>query len=156
MNRMLFAALSLLAVLTVPVKALAHAVETNYILDGPGLEFQSTYSTGEPLQGATVQIFAPSNPDKPWMEITADDEGRFAFTPDTSIPGDWEVVIRKEGHDDFWTVPVDKQGVEFDQIGEGPKGDIHYASSPLALTAVAAMAAVASGVCFIRRRQLVE
>lgn len=156
MNRMLFAALSLVAMLTIPAKALAHAVETNYILNGPGLEFQSTYSTGEPLQGATVQIFAPSNPDKPWMEITADNEGKFAFTPDASIPGDWEVVIRKEGHDDIWTVPVDKQGIEFDQIGQGSHSDIHYASAPLAMVGVAAMAAVAGGVWVLRRRQVTQ
>ncbi|HEY9761720.1 MAG TPA: carboxypeptidase-like regulatory domain-containing protein [Trichocoleus sp.] len=156
MNRLLFAVLSLVAVLTIPVKALAHAVETNYILNGLGLEFQSTYSTGEPLQGATVQIFAPSNPNHPWMEITADDEGKFAFTPDASIPGDWEVVIRKEGHDDIWTVPVNQQGIEFEQIVQGGHSDVHYASSPLAVVGTTAVAVVAGGMWVLHRRQVAE
>ncbi|HEY9738724.1 MAG TPA: carboxypeptidase-like regulatory domain-containing protein [Trichocoleus sp.] len=168
MNRKLLVSLTLAAAagslaltLGTATKALAHAVETNYILTQqagsalPGLEFQSIYSTGEPLNGATVEIYAPNNPEQPWQEITADAEGRFAFTPDPAIPGDWEVIIRQEGHGDIWTVPVDEMGIEYDKIGLDRSSDIHYAAAPMLTVGAGAIATVAATAAWAVRRRAV-
>lgn len=154
MNRNLFALLALIATVGLPTQALAHAVETNYILNGPGLEFQSAFSTGEPLEAATVEIYAPNNPNEPWAELTTNDQGRFAFTPDATIPGDWEVVIQKEGHGDIWTVPVDETGIEADKISDGSRSDVHYATSPLLAAGSGVLAVISAGAAWrLRQRQ---
>lgn len=169
MNRKLLVSLSLAATtsgatlaLSQATPALAHSVETNYILNQetgaplPGLAFQSVYSSGEPLTGATVQIYAPNNPEQPWKEITADAEGRFAFTPDPAIPGDWEVIIRQDGHGDIWTVPVDEAGIEFDKIGLDTSSDVHYAAAPLAVVGVGAIATITATAVWALRRQVAK
>ena len=60
-----------------------------------------------------MTIYAPNNPDEPWMTTTTDSEGRFSWLPDESIPGDWEVAIEdaNQSHADYWTVPVGDKGI---------------------------------------------
>ena len=81
--------------LTVPGKASAHMVETNYYLDQfansqsqPVLNMQSTFSNGAPLKGAKVNVYSPNNPVTPWTQGVTDSEGRFSFSPNQSLPGD--------------------------------------------------------------------
>ncbi|PSN18807.1 hypothetical protein C7271_10565 [filamentous cyanobacterium CCP5] len=113
---------ALIVLLGFPASASAHMVETNYVMNDL-LEFQSAFSTGEPLQQATVTIYAPNDSEEPWMELTTDDEGRFAFLPDPAIPGDWDVYIRLGTHEDIWTIPVNPgTGVDFDHIVDGSQG----------------------------------
>ena len=151
MNKVLFASLILLAGLGIPSKVLAHAVETNYLLSSD-LEIKSNYSTGEPLEKAEVVIYAPNNPSEPWMVGNMDEQGRFSFMPDLSIPGDWEVQINQEGHEDFLTIPVKDKKIEVDEISKVDNRDIHYASIPL--ESVGAIAAVAGiGAAFIFRHR---
>ncbi|MGF1566824.1 MAG: carboxypeptidase-like regulatory domain-containing protein [Nodosilinea sp.] len=137
MKRLLVALAVCLTLLGFPAQAWAHQVETNYFLDDQ-LEFQSTFSSGEPFAGATVTIYAPNNPDQPWLTTTTDSEGRFAFLPDESIPGDWQVAIEEEGHADYWTVPVGNQGLIYDGISFDATQDRHYVAAsalgPLALS----------------------
>jgi nickel transport protein len=139
MKRLVVALVVCLALVGFPAQALAHQVETFYFMKDQ-LEFQSTFSTGEPFVGATVEIYAPNNPDEPWMTTTTDEEGRFAFMPDESIPGEWEISIEDDaqGHADYWTVPVGNQGVDLDGIVLEHSQDHHYTSasaiSPLLTT----------------------
>ena len=78
------------------------------------------------------------------MTLTTDEEGRFAFMPDESIPGDWEISItstEQEGHADYWTVPVGDQGIVLDGIVlDGTRDDHYIAASGIAplLTTVGA------------------
>jgi nickel transport protein len=153
MTQKLIATLAFLAAVGLPTSALAHSVETDYLVNGSTLDFQSIYSTGEPLDGAEVTIYAPNNPDQPWAEITADAEGRFNFTPDVSIPGNWEVVIRQDGHGDIWTVPVTSAGIAVDQIADGPKRDVHYASSPWMMAGAGAIAVIGLGMGWAKYRR---
>ena len=118
-----------LALFGLPSVAMAHAVETNYVW-GDLLEFQSTFSTGEPLQAAVVQIYAPNDLETPWQELTTDDQGRFAFMPDLTIPGDWNVYIEQDSHKDIWTVPVGANGLEFDNISDRPQATDLWAKVP--------------------------
>ncbi|NET36506.1 MAG: DUF4198 domain-containing protein [Cyanothece sp. SIO1E1] len=139
MKARLLMPLMLLTLLGLPTKALAHAVETNYLLGGNKLEFQSGFRTGEALAGATVKVYAPNNSTEPWMEGVTDEEGRFSFIPDASLQGDWKIKIGQGGHSDIWTVPVGADGIEADYISEGPKDDIHYAAPPLFLVGATAV-----------------
>lgn len=143
MKRLVIALVVCLALFGFPSQALAHQVETFYFM-GDQLEFQSTFSTGEPFAGATVEIYAPNNPDQPWMTLATDDEGRFAFMPDDAIPGEWEISIEQEGHADYWTVPVGEQGIVFDGIVLDQTRDTHYAAAsamgPLVVTVGASLA----------------
>lgn len=161
LNQVLPAALALGAIALLPSAALAHAVETNYIVEASQVNFQSSFSTGEPLEGATVEIYAPNQPEQPWIELTTDPEGRFAFAPDPALTGEWEIVIQKEGHGDIWTVPVEQTGIAADKISAGPGSDIHYAAvelpaSPASSAAPLALAlglGSAATVCAIAGRR---
>ncbi|MEA5466717.1 carboxypeptidase-like regulatory domain-containing protein [Leptothoe sp. PORK10 BA2] len=113
--------------------ASAHLVETNYVLDQlansesqPVLKMQTTFSNGSPLKGAKVNVYAPNNPVTPWTQGVTDDQGRFSFSPNQSLPGDWEVTIEQQGHGDILTIPVDEAGVMPDLISDVSDQDIHY------------------------------
>ena len=125
-------------VLTIAGKASAHMVETNYVLDQLSgtqadaeqvLNLQSTFSNGTPLKGAKVKVYSPSNPVTPWTRGVTDHQGRFSFSPDQDITGDWEVIIKQQGHGDILTVPVDDTGITPELISDSASGngtDIHY------------------------------
>lgn len=153
MKRFILALVVCLVLFGFPSQALAHQVETFYFMRDQ-LEFQSTFSTGDPFVGATVEIYAPNNPDEPWMTMTTDEEGRFAFMPDEAIPGEWEISIedQDQGHADYWTVPVGDQGIMFDGIVLDGTRDNHYttasAMGPLLTTTGAGL-----GWLWLKRRR---
>ncbi|WP_261890525.1 transthyretin-like family protein [Acaryochloris marina] len=75
--------LLLLAVLGVPVRVMAHALETNYVLEEVNkVQFTAVFSTGEPHKKAKVKIYSPDNLTEPVMETETDENGQFTF--DTS------------------------------------------------------------------------
>jgi nickel transport protein len=145
MKRLIVALVLGLALVGFPAQAWAHQVETFYTL-GNQLEFQSVFSGGEPFAGATVTIYAPNHPDQPWRTLTTDSEGRFAFVPDESIPGDWEIAIESENesHADYWTVPVGDQGIIYDGISLEETLDRHYLAA--ASTVIPWLMAVGAGL----------
>lgn len=151
-TRNLLAPLVLLTIVGFPLRSLAHMVESNYILTDQ-LEFTSTFSTGEPFQDAPVKVYAPNDPDKPWLETKTDANGKFAFKPDPTIPGNWEVQIGTGGHFDSYTVPVAAKGVELDQIVEAGNQDVHYAASPLLLAGAALIVGGGIGTAYLTRRR---
>jgi nickel transport protein len=113
MRSLLFTLCLLIALLGFPAPALAHAVQTNYLITPEALlETQTKYSNGEPLRRASVKIYSPADPSKPWMESVTDGEGRFAFLPDRSLTGDWMVEIGQSDHADALTLKVSDRGVE--------------------------------------------
>ncbi|HIK56494.1 MAG TPA: hypothetical protein IGS37_15205 [Synechococcales cyanobacterium M55_K2018_004] len=119
MKAILLVVLVLFTVLGFPTAALAHSVETNFSLtDKAQLELQVQFSTGEPFQMAPVQIYAPEQPNTPWMIGATDDQGKFAFQPDNKLTGDWKIRIGELNHADILRVPVTSQGVAIDQISE--------------------------------------
>lgn len=141
--------LTALALLSTPTKAFGHAVETKFVFDD-ALEIQTLFSSGEPLTDAKVQVFSPENPEEPWLEGKTDKEGRFAFEPDTKIPGDWEIIINEKGHGDILTVPVDAKGVDVNLISDagGDEVHMHYMTGPLTFIG----AVVAGGAFALRKR----
>ncbi len=142
-----------LALVGFPSQVWAHQVETNYTL-GAQLQFQSHFSTGEPFAGARVTIYAPNQPNQPWQTLTTDSQGQFSFLPDRTIPGNWEVKIEDEnqGHADYWTVPVDDQGIVERGIVLNDTQDHHYLTASLVAPLITSTAA-ALGWALLKRRR---
>ncbi|NEQ49395.1 MAG: carboxypeptidase regulatory-like domain-containing protein [Leptolyngbya sp. SIO3F4] len=123
--------------LAITGKASAHMVETNYALEQLTnnnesqqiLNMQSTFSNGTPLKGAKVNVYSPNNPVTPWTQGITDSEGRFSFSPNQALPGEWEVTIEQQGHGDILTVPVNESGVTPDLISDIGDTDIHYGNT---------------------------
>ena len=121
MKTKLLMPLVLLTVLSLPVQARAHSVQTDYLLNvQQDLEITSTFSTDEPFKHAKIQVYAPGNPTEPVFEGTTDAQGQFAFQPDKTRTGDWEIHIGEGGHMDILTVPVNQGGVDVDAISATP------------------------------------
>lgn len=161
--------------------ALAHQVQTNYILNdstnrfanpqlpeqlldrpssqapaetGTSIELQTGFFNGEPLKGASVAIYAPNQPGRIWAKGVTDSEGKFNFEPDMAIQGDWEVRITRAGHADILTVPVSDRGIEADLMAQGEKTDLHYAqTSPWAIAGSIAIAVACVGVAKLDGRR---
>jgi nickel transport protein len=153
MRSLLLVLLLSLALVGFPSQAWAHQVETNYML-GSQLQFQSRFSTGEPFAGARVTIYAPNQPDQPWQTLTTDSQGQFSFLPDRSIVGNWEVRIEDEdqSHADYWTVPVDGQGIVEEGIVLDATQDQHYVTASV-LTPLVTSIAAALGWALLKRRR---
>ncbi len=146
----------------IPAEALAHQVQTDYILNGQtnspvsseggqtgnSLSLQTTFSNGQPLKGATVIVYAPDQPDRVWTKGVTDSQGRYTFVPDRSISGEWKVDIQREGHADILQVPVTEEGIEIDLVAQENNQDVHFAGSPL--VAVGSMAIAAACIGFGR------
>jgi nickel transport protein len=146
--------LTLSATLGMASAAWGHAVQTDYFVDlfSAELEFTATYSTGEPMDTATVTIYAPGDDETPWKEAETDAEGNFAFLPDESIEGDWRIEFEQNGHQDILIVPVDESGIDYDNISQGPNTDFHYATVPPELLGIGAAVSVGLLVVATRRR----
>ncbi|NJM95778.1 MAG: carboxypeptidase regulatory-like domain-containing protein [Acaryochloridaceae cyanobacterium CSU_5_19] len=142
----------LLAIVGLPSKALGHAIETNYVLENSSnVKFTATFSSGEPLGNAKVNIYSPNNPDTPAIETTTNEKGEFTFVPDPKAQGDWEVSIKKEGHADYLTVPVNPKGVDINQISAAPHQNIPQGTLPLGAMVIAS--GIGTAVISARRQR---
>lgn len=88
-----------------PHPATAHGVEVSY-QETAAVELLAIYAGGTPMAEAQVTVYAPDAPTQPWLQGQTDDRGRFAFVPDRTRPGDWQVRVRHAGHGKFMTIPV--------------------------------------------------
>ncbi len=84
---------------------LGHGVEMEHRRVS-SVEVQAQFETGEPMAQAQVRVYAPDDPTEIWQQGTTDDQGRFSFVPDETLPGSWEVVVRQAGHGAIATIPV--------------------------------------------------
>ncbi len=91
--------------------AIAHGLTVEH-RQVSSVEIEARFETGEPMAQAQVLVYAPANPTEPWQQGTTDDQGNFSFTPDTSQPGSWEVMVRQAGHGVVTTVLVENPSPE--------------------------------------------
>jgi nickel transport protein len=103
--RAIAALVGVLMLLVLPAQALAHGVNIEYSSDVE-ITIVAKYDTGTPMAGAQVTVYAPDDPTTPWLTGVCDDEGVFSFTPDTSLPGTWDVQVRLAGHGGIIHIPV--------------------------------------------------
>ncbi len=92
-----------LGLLGLPTIALAHGAHIQ-ARTAEAIEIQAAYDSGDPMQQAQVQVYAPDDPQTPVFTGMTDDAGRYVFVPDQ--PGDWEVSVRQAGHGDITVIPV--------------------------------------------------
>ncbi|MGB3493630.1 MAG: carboxypeptidase-like regulatory domain-containing protein [Elainellaceae cyanobacterium] len=92
-------------VLATAERSLAHGAVIEYQTT-QSLEVQATYDSGEPMANAQVTVYAPENLSEPWLTGMTDDQGRFLFSPDPSMAGNWDVQIRQAGHGDIVSIPI--------------------------------------------------
>lgn len=81
----------------------AHGTSITYATT---LTVQGAFESGEPMSNAEVSIFTPDDPQNAWERGIADEDGRYTFTPDTAIDGEWTVSYRSAGHGDIAYIPV--------------------------------------------------
>ncbi len=106
MKRTLLTALfTLVMALSITATVSAHGVKIDYTIN-VAVEIRAAYDTGAPMAGGQVTVYAPDDLSTPWLEGVCDDEGRFTFTPDPSIPGTWDVQVRQAGHGDIVHIPI--------------------------------------------------
>ncbi|MDJ1182135.1 hypothetical protein [Roseofilum casamattae] len=109
LNAIGLGALATVLCLTLSNRAIAHGVSvTNRAISA--IQVQAVYDTGEPMDKAQVTIYAPDNPQEPWMQGLSDDRGQFLFVPDLNETGTWTVKIRKAGHGSVITIPIGESG----------------------------------------------
>lgn len=135
---------TLVLLLALPLPAYAHGARIEYTI-GRTVQIVATYDSGEPMAGAQVTVYAPDDPSTPWMTGACDHEGRFSFTPDTTITGTWDVQVRQAGHGDIVHIPIGT-----DSAGNGGGG---YTPLQIALMAVCVIwGSIGTALYFSRRR----
>jgi len=97
-----------IAIALAPSAAIAHGAHIQ-ARTTTAVEVQAAYDTGEPMAEASVQVFAPDDPQTPVFTGTTDASGRYVFAP--TQPGDWEVSVRQAGHGDIAVIPVEADSV---------------------------------------------
>lgn len=97
-----------IALALMPLAAIAHGAHIQARTTN-AVEIQAAYDSGEPMAAATVQVFAPDDPQTPVFSGVTDESGYYVFAP--TQPGDWEVSVRQAGHGDITVVPVAADGV---------------------------------------------
>ena len=99
------------------------------------------------MAGAQVTVYAPDDPSTPWLTGECDDEGRFAFTPDTSIPGTWDIQVRQAGHGDMIHIDIEEGSV----TGGSSSG---YSTAQIVIMAVCVIwGVIATALYFSNRRK---
>lgn len=91
--------------LLLPEGTWAHGMEASFRAI-PTFQIEARYDSGEPMGGAQVTVFAPTDPTTPWQEGQTDKAGQFLLQPDPELPGLWQVRIRQAGHGVLLNVPV--------------------------------------------------
>lgn len=80
-----------------PTAVLAHGAKIDYKI-APAISLKAMYDGGEPMSGAQIVVYAPDDPAEPWRTGKTDEQGRYTFTPDPAISGEWAVQARQAGH----------------------------------------------------------
>lgn len=112
MNRKIWLILSfaLIGVLSIIGTARAHGVVIEhrmYVENGAvKIEIHADFDSGEVMSDAQVAIFAPNDLINPWQTGKMDEAGNYTFEPDLSIPGTWDVQVRKAGHGDMIHIKI--------------------------------------------------
>lgn len=96
---------AMLGAVVIPTTAIAHGAKLDYQTVS-AIEVIATYDNGDPMVEAQIAVYTPEDPNTPWLTATTDDQGRFTFTPDPNLAGNWEVSVRQAGHGDIVAIPV--------------------------------------------------
>ncbi len=96
----------------------AHGVDVTYTSTA-AIQVQAAFASGEPMVNAQVSVFTPTDPQPPWATGTTDPFGSFAFVPDITQPGQWEVQVRLAGHGDILSIPIEASDTAAPAVEDG-------------------------------------
>ncbi|MFP4007616.1 MAG: carboxypeptidase-like regulatory domain-containing protein [Spirulinaceae cyanobacterium] len=146
-------------VLGLSPKALAHGANISY-QQTQAIEIQAQYDGGTPMDNAQVTVYAPDDPATPWLKGTTDEEGKFTFSPDPTLTGNWDIKVRQAGHGDLVSIPF--EGNTSSDGGENNTVQIATASTPMnsgytplqkaVMAAVGVWGCVGTALFFARRK----
>ena len=131
--------------LVLPVNVYAHGARIEYT-SNVEIEIVAKYDSGEPMGRAQVVVYAPDNLSTPWLTGICDDEGVFAFKPDSNKPGTWDIQVRQAGHGDIVHIPIGEGGATAGSSGG-------YSVIQIVLMSVCVIwGFTGTGLYFIRKR----
>ena len=136
----------LVITLYLPATTHAHGTRIEY-KSTSAIEIVAKFDGGEPMSEAQVIIYAPDDPANPWLTGVCDDDGRFSFIPDVSIPGTWDIQVRKAGHGDMIHIDISEGAIT------GGSGDSGFSTSQIILMAACAIWGLAGTALYFRRRK---
>jgi nickel transport protein len=106
MRRSIGFAFALIWMIVLPEAATGHGTDYRVIETGPVIAAEFFYSDQKPMRYAEVLIFSPENGGIEFQNGRTDQNGRFAFYPDSS--GKWRITVNDGmGHGVRAEVPVD-------------------------------------------------
>ena len=76
------------------------------------VEIHARFDNGDPMVNAQINVYAPTDRAKPWLQGEADENGYFFFVPDNTMTGQWDVQVRTAGHGDWVYIEIGEEGVE--------------------------------------------
>jgi nickel transport protein len=86
-------------------RAIAHSTKI-YYQETSAITVAAEYSANAPIAAGEVLVYAPNQPDQPWLKGQTNSAGEFTFAPDRTIEGNWKVVIYSQGHGGEIQIPV--------------------------------------------------
>ncbi|MGL6282824.1 MAG: carboxypeptidase regulatory-like domain-containing protein [Microcoleaceae cyanobacterium] len=95
---------SLLNLLILQPNTHAHAIKIIPEIN-QAISLQAKYESGLPMQQAQVIVYAPNQPNKPWMQGMTNNEGKFIFIPDNKLSGNWQIKVSQAGHGNIINIP---------------------------------------------------
>ena len=128
-----------------PATVNAHGAKIEYSISN-SIELIAKYDSGEPMAEAQVTVYAPDNPSSVWLTGTCDEDGRFIFTPDASVPGTWDIQVRQAGHGDMIHIEIEEGSVT-----GGSSSD--YSTGQIIIMSVCVIWGLLGTALFFKRRK---
>ena len=117
---------SLIWTMILPSAAAAHGTDYRVLDKAPVIAAEFFYADKEPMRYAEVLVFSPDNQDVEYQNGRTDQNGRFAFCPETS--GKWRIKVNDGmGHAVRAEIPVD-----FPKTGNGAIKELANKNTPAA------------------------
>ncbi|MEC4804827.1 MAG: carboxypeptidase-like regulatory domain-containing protein [Jaaginema sp. PMC 1079.18] len=139
------------AVLGCSTPVFAHGANISF-QQTSALEIEAKYDDGKPLKNASVTVYAPSDPATPWLTGQTDTNGKFTFSPDPTLTGNWDVKVRQAGHGDFISIPMTQNGVSLATAGTSG----YTLPQKVLMAAVGLWGCVGTALFFSRRKPIVS
>lgn len=139
----------LIVILGGATPAIAHSSSVDFSLR-QAVEITATYENGDPMDEAQVSIYAPDDPETPWQTGLTDDEGMFQFAPDQA--GQWDVKVRKAGHGNLVTIPINTTTTAEASVASVASGSSSYSPAQKGMMAIAIVWGCVGTALFFTRK----
>ncbi|MBF2057020.1 MAG: carboxypeptidase regulatory-like domain-containing protein [Cyanobacterium sp. T60_A2020_053] len=98
-------------------RAMAHGVEASF-QSVEAISILARFDSGTPFSNAQVVVYAPNDPQNPYLHGVTDENGKFVFPIDKAITGSWAVKVRSAGHGTIINIPVEATTVNTNNTQE--------------------------------------